>query len=80
MSGRSRNIDGPVKALQNSAHGVLLAFGVALPISQPFCEITKDGCANLTPPCNATAAILPDQEFCYCSSLSVPSVAPDASV
>ena len=42
----------------------------------------SDACKDMTPPCGAMdtgttkSALVPGQEFCMCSSLEVPSIAP----
>eukprot|EP00094_Tigriopus_californicus_P001743 TCALIF_01685-PA protein Name:"Protein of unknown function" AED:0.45 eAED:0.45 QI:0/0.66/0.5/0.75/0.66/0.5/4/148/215 len=77
IAGKANGISAPVKFLQNSVHGKL---NILVDIFSPFCDITLDGCANLTPQCQPEVAILPDQEFCFCSKLQVPIVAPNVNV
>ena len=52
---------------------------VFLQVDNPFCEINYDGCADLSPPCQPGLALSPGQEFCYCSSLQVPTWSPEVS-
>lgn len=77
IAGKANGITAPVKYLQNSVHGKL---NILVDIFSPFCDITLDGCANLNPQCQPEVAILPDQEFCFCSKLQVPTVAPNVNV
>jgi hypothetical protein len=77
ISGKATNLVQPVVALQNSAHGI--AHIILIPINTPFCEISKDGCLDMTPACGSKEvgmAIVPGQDFCMCSHLEVPSIAP----
>ena len=90
ISGKATGVPGDVLYLQNSVHGSvrvkldipLLGNVLDQGINTPFCDIDKDGCTQLTPACGSIkpgVALVKDQEFCYCSTLQVPSWAPDVS-
>jgi hypothetical protein len=78
ISGKvSPDLPHPVKAVQHSCHGV--AYIILIPIPYAFCDIVKDGCLDMTPACGSKeegVALVPGQDFCMCSELEVPTIAP----
>ncbi|XP_040580990.1 uncharacterized protein [Lepeophtheirus salmonis] len=64
ITGIARNINTPVEAIQNSAHGEILT------VKKEFCDIPKDGCGGMKNGC----PIQSGDEFNYCSVLHVPDI------
>ncbi|CAB4059506.1 unnamed protein product [Lepeophtheirus salmonis] len=64
ITGIARNINTPVEAIQNSAHGEILT------VKNEFCDIPKDGCGGMKNGC----PIQSGDEFNYCSVLHVPDI------
>jgi len=81
LSARAKTLTEKVTFLQNAAFGYVYLFGV-LPLDSPFCDIDKNTCTNMQvgpqndQKCSKDAALQPGQEFCTCSNIKVPAVAP----
>ncbi len=45
-----------------------------------FCELNTDGCSAFSPPCQpGQPAIRPGQDFCFCTTITVPNWSPEVS-
>ena len=57
-----------MRALLNSVHGKV--FGI---IPTSFCDVRKDACVDKSPQCSPGVALVPNEEFCLCTQVTVPS-------
>ncbi len=76
MSGRATGITEPVQSLQGALHS--LSYVVVIPVKLDHCDIQKDACQVISPPCGSHKegfAIVPGQDFCLCGELQVPDYA-----
>merc|ERR1711978_401905 len=80
LSARANTLTEKVTFLQNAAFGYVLF--PLIPLDSPFCEIDKNTCTNMQigpqndQKCSKDAALQPGQEFCTCSNIKVPAIAP----
>merc|ERR1712223_1774381 len=80
--GRANTLTEKVTFLQNAAFGYGQLPCLGLRLDSPFCDIDKNTCTNMQigpqndQKCSKDAALQPGQEFCTCSNIKVPAVAP----